>query len=163
MTPYEQREVLEYPEVWFLGLEAKKIEGVPGAPQNSGYDDENGSYHKVPHDHMAYRYEILEVIGKGSFGQVVKVSGREGSAARHCWLTPPLTPLPVQALDHRTNSPVAIKVIRNKKRFHHQALVEVKILDALRAKDAEGRHNIIHMLDYFYFRNHLCISFELMG
>lgn len=80
MTPYEQREVLEYPEVWFLGLEAKKIEGVPGAPQNSGYDDENGSYHKVPHDHMAYRYEILEVIGKGSFGQVVKVSrvGRGG-------------------------------------------------------------------------------------
>lgn len=58
---------------------------------------------------------------------------------------------------------MAIKVIRNKKRFHHQALVEVKILDALRAKDAEGRHNIIHMLDYFYFRNHLCISFELMG
>lgn len=58
---------------------------------------------------------------------------------------------------------MAIKVIRNKKRFHHQALVEVKILDSLRTKDMEGRHNIIHMLDYFYFRNHLCISFELMG
>ncbi len=48
-------------------------------------------------------------------------------------------------------------------RFHHQALVEVKILDALRRKDKDNQHNIIHMSEYFYFRNHLCISFELMG
>lgn len=41
----------------------------------SGFDDDNGSYIKVLHDHIAYRYEIREVIGKGSFGQVVKVSG----------------------------------------------------------------------------------------
>lgn len=93
MTPYEQKEVMEYPEIWFLGLEAKKIEGVPGAPQNSGYDDENGSYHKVPHDHMAYRYEILEVIGKGSFGQVVKVSGRGGEGCGFMELSDP-TPVP---------------------------------------------------------------------
>ena len=38
-----------------------------------GFDDDNGSYIKVLHDHIAYRYEIKEVIGKGSFGQVVKV------------------------------------------------------------------------------------------
>lgn len=93
---------------------------------------------QVIHDHICYRYEILEVIGKGSFGQVIR------------------------ALDHKTNQYVAIKIIRNKKRFHHQALVEVRILDELRKKDADGSHNIIHMLDYFYFRNHLCISFELM-
>ena len=48
-------------------------------------------------------------------------------------------------------------------RFHHQALVEVKILDALRRKDRDNQHNIIHMGEYFYFRNHLCITFELMG
>ena len=48
-------------------------------------------------------------------------------------------------------------------RFHHQALVEVKILDALRRKDKDNQYNIIHMLEYFYFRNHLCITFELMG
>ena len=76
----------------------------------TGYDDENGSYIKVLHDHIAYRYEIREVIGKGSFGQVVK------------------------CFDHKTKQPVAIKIIRNKKRFHHQALVEVKILDSLRKK-----------------------------
>jgi len=53
---------------------------------------------------------------------------------------------------------------RNKKRFHHQALIEVRILEHLRKKDLEmnSQHNVIHMLEYFYFRNHLCISFELM-
>lgn len=53
---------------------------------------------------------------------------------------------------------------RNKKRFHHQALIEVRILEQLRKKDLDvnSQHNVIHMLEYFYFRNHLCISFELM-
>ena len=73
LSPYEQKEILEYNEIWFLGLEAGKVEGLPGTAQNAGYDDENGSYVKVMHDHLAYRYEIREVIGKGSFGQVVKV------------------------------------------------------------------------------------------
>lgn len=95
-------------------------------------------FFQVLHDHICYRYEILEVIGKGSFGQVIR------------------------ALDHMTNKHVAIKIIRNKKRFQHQALVEVRILDHLRKKDKDFNHNVIHMLDYFYFRNHLCISFELL-
>ncbi|KAF4529528.1 hypothetical protein B566_EDAN015186 [Ephemera danica] len=139
LTQYERTEIAEYPQVWYLGLDACKIHCEEGGPQNGGYDDDNGSYHKVLHDHVAYRYEILEVIGRGSFGQVIR------------------------ALDHKTNTHVAIKIIRNKKRFHHQALVEVRILDHLRKKDRDGSHNIIHMLEYFYFRNHLCISFELMS
>ena len=39
-----------------------------------------------------------------------------------------------QCFDHKTGQPVALKIIRNKKRFHHQALVEVKILDTLRKR-----------------------------
>jgi len=49
LTAFEQTEILDYPEIWFLGLEAKKIEGEPGSAQNNGYDDENGSYIKVQH------------------------------------------------------------------------------------------------------------------
>ena len=47
---------------------------------------------QVLHDHIAYRYEVLEMIGKGSFGQVAK------------------------CLDHKNNELVALKIIRNKKR-----------------------------------------------
>ena len=47
LTTFEQKEILDYNEVWFLGLDGRKIEGVQGAPQNCGYDDENGSYIKV--------------------------------------------------------------------------------------------------------------------
>uniref|UniRef100_A0A3P9M5T1 dual-specificity kinase n=1 Tax=Oryzias latipes TaxID=8090 RepID=A0A3P9M5T1_ORYLA len=139
LTEFEQEEINAYAEVWFLGLGSQKIEGSQGAPHNSGYDDEHGSYIRVLHDHIAYRFEVLEVIGKGSFGQVLK------------------------CLDHKTNELVAIKMIRNKKRFHHQALVELKILEVIKKKDKDNLHNVIHMKEYFYFRNHLCISFELLG
>lgn len=138
LTDYEKQEIDKYPEIWYLGLGACKINAKPGTALNSGYDDDNGNYNKIVYDQICYRYEILEVIGKGSFGQVIR------------------------ALDHKTNQHVAIKLIRNKKRFHHQALVEVRILDEIRKKDTDSAYNVIHMLDYFYFRNHLCISFELM-
>ncbi|CAA9997622.1 unnamed protein product [Nesidiocoris tenuis] len=135
LTEYERKEVLDYKEIWYLGLGACKIHSEDGGD----YDDNNGSYHKVLHDHISYRYEILEVIGKGSFGQVIR------------------------ALDHKTKQHIAIKIIRNKKRFHHQALIEVRILNHLRDKDHDSSHNVVHMLDHFYFRNHLCIAFELMS
>lgn len=36
LTTFEQAEILDYPEIWYLGVDAKKIEGVPGAPMNNG-------------------------------------------------------------------------------------------------------------------------------
>ena len=54
MTGFEQSEVLDYQEIWFLGLDAKKIEGIAGSAQNSGYDDDNGSYVKVWNTHTHY-------------------------------------------------------------------------------------------------------------
>ena len=55
-------------------------------------------------DHLVYRYEMQEVLGKGSFGQVVK------------------------AYDHKTCSYVAVKIIRNKKRFVITLLGHIKNL-----------------------------------
>lgn len=70
MTAYEHHEIFSYNQIYFVGQNAKKRQGIVGGAQNNGYDDEHGSYLHVPHDHIAYRYEVLKVIGKGSFGQV---------------------------------------------------------------------------------------------
>ena len=42
----------------------------------------------------------------------------------------------------------------------------IKIGDKLLAtkvKDKDNTYNLVHMKDFFYFRNHLCITFELLG
>lgn len=139
LLPYEQSEIYNYVRVFFVGSQAKKRGGVIGGANNCGYDDESGSYQLVAHDHVAYRYEVLKVIGKGSFGQVIK------------------------AYDHKYQQYVALKLVRNEKRFHRQADEEIRILDHLRRQDSNCSANIIHMLDYFTFRNHKCITFELLN
>lgn len=47
LTEHEQEEIMDYSKVWYLGLDAKKMEGSPSLPHNSGYDDESGGYLKV--------------------------------------------------------------------------------------------------------------------
>lgn len=107
---FERGEIVDYSDVYFSGTRvAKKIVGdLAQSPTNFGYDDERGDYNIVEGDHLAYRYEVVDVLGKGSFGQVVR------------------------CVDHKTGILVAVKIIRNKKRFHQQALVEVNILKKLR-------------------------------
>ena len=107
---FERGEIIDYKEVYFWGTRnAKKIVGnADQATTNFGYDDERGDYNIVFGDHLAYRYEVVDLLGKGSFGQVVR------------------------CIDHKTGGLVAVKIIRNKKRFHQQALVEVNILQKLR-------------------------------
>merc|ERR550532_1516545 len=72
LSSFEHHEIFNYPQIYFTGPNAKKRQGVIGGANNNGYDDDQGSYILVPHDHIHYRYEVLKVIGKGAFGSVVK-------------------------------------------------------------------------------------------
>ncbi|XP_061418950.1 dual specificity tyrosine-phosphorylation-regulated kinase 2-like isoform X1 [Lethenteron reissneri] len=139
LSMFEHHEIFNYHEVYFVGPSAKKRQATLSGVNNNGFDDEQGSYIHVPHDHVAYRYEVLRVIGKGSFGQVVK------------------------AYDHRTHQYVALKMVRNEKRFHRQAAEEIRILEHLKKQDKENTMNVIHMLESFNFRNHICMTFELLS
>ncbi|KAI9244503.1 kinase-like domain-containing protein [Sporodiniella umbellata] len=140
LSLYEQSEIHSYSTVYFLGQHAKKHQATPDQPSlNFGYDDERGDYKSVVNDHLAYRYEILEELGRGSFGQVVK------------------------CIDHKLKTTVAVKLIRNKKRFYAQAKTEVRILSDLVRWDPEDKHHNVKMTDHFYFRNHLCIACECLS
>lgn len=72
MSDYEKGEILDFRQVYFLGLESKKVKGSPLNSINYGYDNDKGDYKTVLRDHIAYRYEVLEFLGKGSFGQALK-------------------------------------------------------------------------------------------
>jgi dual specificity tyrosine-phosphorylation-regulated kinase 2/3/4 len=107
---FERGEIIDYKEIFFCGTKSAKkhVGDLNAQTANFGYDDDRGDYNIVFGDHLAYRYEVVDLLGKGSFGQVVR------------------------CVDHKTGGLVAIKIIRNKKRFHQQALVEVNILQKLR-------------------------------
>jgi hypothetical protein len=85
---------------------------------NNGWDDDNYDYIVTPGELFYGRYKIMERIGKGSFGQVVR------------------------AEDMETKREVAIKIIKSKKPFLLQAKTEIELLTHLFEKDPEDQHNI---------------------
>merc|ERR1719237_409541 len=106
---------------------------------NDGYDDENHDYIIRSGEKFLDRYEIDSLIGKGSFGQVVK------------------------AYDEVEQSQVAIKIIKNKKPFLQQAQIEYKLLEMMNRADAEDKYHVVKLKNHFMWRNHLCLVFELLS
>jgi dual specificity tyrosine-phosphorylation-regulated kinase 2/3/4 len=91
-------------------------------------------------DHLAYRYETLQELGRGTFGQVVKCR------------------------DHKTGNYVAIKLTKSfGETGLESSLREVHILETARQVQSAFASRIVHLEDYFKFRNHLCIVFELLA
>ena len=62
---------------------------------NYGYDDDKGDYKIVMGDHIGYRYEITEFLGKGSFGTALR------------------------CIDHKDKTEVAVKIVKNKKKYYY--------------------------------------------
>ncbi|VDL60921.1 unnamed protein product [Hymenolepis diminuta] len=89
LSDYERSEILHYEKIYYFGLGAAKSSGR-NEFYNSGFDNKKGEYKTVEHDHIAYRYEVLETIGRGAFGEVVS------------------------AYDHKKQRKVALKIIRNR-------------------------------------------------
>ena len=137
LSKLEKNEILDYQSIYFLQNKTRIKPSLEG--NNFGYDDDKGDYIMMTGDHIAYRYEIIKLLGKGSFGQVA------------------------ECFDHKRKEKIALKIIKNKKRFHQQAAVEIKILQQLRENDREGKNNVVKIKNYFIFRKHICITFELLS
>jgi hypothetical protein len=106
---------------------------------NDGYDDEFYDYIVKSGEKFLDRYEIDSLIGKGSFGQVVK------------------------AFDIEEQEYVAIKIIKNKRPFLQQAQIEVRLLELMNQHENEYSAYIVKLKGHFMHRNHLCLVFELLS
>ena len=130
LSSYEQSEILSYSDIFFIGLGSRKIKNNLNST-NYGYDDDRGDYKVIIGDHISYRYEVLKILGQGSFGQVLRV------------------------YDHKDKQKLALKIIRNKSRFHTQAIVEIDVLRFIKEKDPKNMHCVVHLADNFIFRKHV--------
>ena len=94
-------------------------------------------------------YIVKDLLGHGTFGQVVR-----------CSIAPKSTSSSSNSSPH-----VAMKVIKSQRAYYHQARVEVGILNELLHKPSseQGIRHIVRMLDSFSCADHLCIAFEQLG
>ena len=106
---------------------------------SNNFNDEEGDYIINNGTHLNYRYEIIECLGKGSFGEAIK-----------CY-------------DHKNKDLVCIKIINSQKKFQKQALTEIKILSEISTYDINNDTNNVKFYNYFIFRGHICLVFELLG
>uniref|UniRef100_A0A9J8CT13 non-specific serine/threonine protein kinase n=1 Tax=Cyprinus carpio carpio TaxID=630221 RepID=A0A9J8CT13_CYPCA len=100
----------------------------------------DGDYQLVQHEvlcSMKHTYEVLEFLGRGTFGQVVK-----------CW-------------KRGTNEIVAVKILKNHPSYARQGQIEVSILARLSGENAE-EHNLVRAFECFQHRSHTCLVFEML-
>ncbi len=102
-------------------------------------DDEDG--------HLIYsngyvvqnRFRIMSTLGEGTFGKVVKVK------------------------DLFKNEIVALKIIKNVKKYREAAKLEINVLEKLAKYDPRGKYRCVQLLDWFDFHGHMCLAFEMLG
>ncbi|KAK3102981.1 hypothetical protein FSP39_015490 [Pinctada imbricata] len=110
--------------------------------QPTSSPNNEGDYQLVQHEvlysltsHNAY--EVLEFLGRGTFGQVVK-----------CW-------------KKGTNEIVAIKILKNHPSYARQGQIEVSILTRLSHENAD-EYNFVRAFECFQHKNHTCLVFEML-
>lgn len=112
---------------------------APAASKNSTSNAE-GDYQLVQHEVLfsgTNQYEVLEFLGRGTFGQVVK-----------CW-------------KKGTNEIVAIKILKNHPSYARQGQIEVSILQRLSQESAD-EYNFVRAYECFTHKNHTCLVFEML-
>ncbi|KAL2136590.1 hypothetical protein VTI74DRAFT_2895 [Chaetomium olivicolor] len=117
------------------------IKVIPDPPRSKDIrvDDDDGHYIVVPDNDLTDRYQMVKLLGQGTFGKVV------------------------QARDKISDKLVAIKIIRSVQKYREASKIELRVLETLRANDEENRNRCIHFRDCFDYRGHICIVMDLLG
>ena len=110
--------------------------GAAGSSSGGGEGDYQLVQHEVLYS-VTTAYEVLEFLGRGTFGQVVK-----------CW-------------KKGTNEIVAIKILKNHPSYARQGAIEVSILSRLSHENAD-EFNFVRAHECFQHKNHTCLVFEML-
>lgn len=122
---FEKIEILNYSEIYYVRQASPKMRVHNPIIPNF--------FQFIQNDHIAYRYQQLELMGKGAFGSVIR------------------------CLDHKSGKRVAIKLIRDQQKYHDQTRLERDIL-----KNLQTCSRIARFLKSFTFRGFFCIVTELL-
>ncbi|EXJ87280.1 CMGC/CLK protein kinase [Capronia epimyces CBS 606.96] len=102
-------------------------------------DDDDGHYIVTPQTTLTDRYDIVKLLGQGTFGKVV------------------------EAYDKKKKTKCAVKIIRSVQKYRDASRIELRVLSTLALNDKDNRNKCIHLRDSFDFRNHICIVTDLLG
>ena len=102
-------------------------------------DDEEGHLIFKIGDILQSRYKITAELGEGTFGKVVEIE------------------------DLQKDKILAIKIIKNVKKYRDAARLEINVLTKLAKYDPKGQYLCVEMYDWFDYHGHMCIAFELLG
>ncbi|KAH7329155.1 kinase-like domain-containing protein [Stachybotrys elegans] len=136
-----------YPDIEYRGLTkpvvrskdvAVRIGHTSSHLSRSKIDDDDGHFIVLPETDLTNQYKIRKQLGQGTFGKVV------------------------QAVDHKRNELVAVKIIRSVQKYRDAAKIELRVLQTLRQNDAENKYKCIHLRDCFDFFGHTCIVMDLL-
>lgn len=144
------------------------------------YDDTIGHFKGRDGCVIADRYRILKEVGLGTFGRVVECLDIKRRRERHSWYDDhhfrrenDVYRRHQHDLHHskrererhhdNTNNIVAIKIVRNVKRYHDSAKIEADIIKEVNRRGRRGMTHCAAMYDTFSFDGHYCMVFECLG
>ena len=90
-------------------------------------------------DSIHYRYEIIQHIGKGVFGNVY------------------------EAKDHKRKHHVALKIIKHDPKFHKYAKIETEMYDIMYKNKGSYSSNVIKLYKSFLYNGDVFLVFKLYG
>jgi serine/threonine protein kinase len=118
---------------------------------DDGRDDEEGHFTGGAGTLVGDHYEIVRDLGIGTFGRVVECKDRRRGAA-------------MGISGAASTAMVAIKVVRDVKRYYESAQIEADILTDVNSRGGRGRSLCVQMLDRFDIHQHYyCLVFESLG